>query len=414
MRLARHEGERIDRERPVVFRFGEKRIEGYAGDTFGSALYAAGLRTFSRSFKYHRTRGLLCCTGHCPNCMMTVDGVPNVRVCVEPLREGAHVTAQNVWGNLDLDVLSAHRQSGRAVHARRLLLPDDDPAAPCVAAVREGSAKPRRARPRRRAGRTLAPLRRGAPARARSRRRRVGCRSGSCTRGGRRGTRSGPGRRRAATTRRPGRGRGAHAGPRARDLGGRPRPRGLRNRALPLPGGAHHRRDRRARAADRVPGQRSGRRDAAERGSAADPGLLGQAGGPSGCPGRRRARTRGRGRAAGGGSRAAAGRRPARDAGTRARGPASARPRASAAGRWRGDRVRSRRRLGRAPARVLPARPGGRPRRVRLLPRSIRPHVASARRRSGRNGHRRRSPADRRPRRSTRDGENASCASART
>ncbi|MDQ3122674.1 MAG: 2Fe-2S iron-sulfur cluster-binding protein [Actinomycetota bacterium] len=106
MRLAQREDERIDRQRPVVFRFGEKRIEGYEGDTFGSALYAAGLRTFSRSFKYHRTRGLLCCTGHCPNCMMTVDGVPNVRVCVEPLRQGAHVNQQNVWGKLDLDVLS--------------------------------------------------------------------------------------------------------------------------------------------------------------------------------------------------------------------------------------------------------------------------------------------------------------------
>ena len=90
----------------MVFRFGEKQIGGYEGDTFGSALYAAGLRTFSRSFKYHRTRGLLCCTGHCPNCMMTVDGVPNVRVCVEPLRADAHVKEQNVWGNLDLDVLS--------------------------------------------------------------------------------------------------------------------------------------------------------------------------------------------------------------------------------------------------------------------------------------------------------------------
>ena len=106
MRLAPRPDERIDRDRPVVFRFGETRIGGYEGDTFGSALYAAGLRTFSRSFKYHRTRGLLCCTGHCPNCMMTVDGVPNVRVCVEPLREGAHVTEQNVWGKLDLDVLS--------------------------------------------------------------------------------------------------------------------------------------------------------------------------------------------------------------------------------------------------------------------------------------------------------------------
>ena len=81
-------------------------MQGYEGDTIGSALYAAGLRTFSRSFKYHRTRGLLCCTGHCPNCMMSVDGVPNVRVCVEPLREGVHVQEQNVWGKLDLDVLS--------------------------------------------------------------------------------------------------------------------------------------------------------------------------------------------------------------------------------------------------------------------------------------------------------------------
>ncbi|MGI8479779.1 MAG: 2Fe-2S iron-sulfur cluster-binding protein [Gaiellaceae bacterium] len=106
MRLARQENERIDRDRPVVFRFGEKRIAGYEGDSIGSALYAAGLRTFSRSFKYHRTRGLYCCTGHCPNCMMTVDGVPNVRVCVEPVREGAQVKEQNVWGKFDLDVLS--------------------------------------------------------------------------------------------------------------------------------------------------------------------------------------------------------------------------------------------------------------------------------------------------------------------
>ena len=38
--------------------------------------FAGRQRVFSRSFKYHRPRGLLCCSGHCPNCMMTVDGVP--------------------------------------------------------------------------------------------------------------------------------------------------------------------------------------------------------------------------------------------------------------------------------------------------------------------------------------------------
>jgi sarcosine oxidase subunit alpha len=38
--------------------------------------------------------------------MMTVDGVPNVRVCVEPVRAGADVRAQNVLGSVDRDLLS--------------------------------------------------------------------------------------------------------------------------------------------------------------------------------------------------------------------------------------------------------------------------------------------------------------------
>ncbi|MBA2742575.1 MAG: (2Fe-2S)-binding protein [Actinobacteria bacterium] len=106
MRLPAQPGELIDRAEPLGFRLGEYRLEGFRGDTIGSALFANGRRVFSRSFKYHRPRGLLCCSGHCPNCMMTVDGVPNVRVCVEPLREGAVVTPQNVLGRLDMDFLS--------------------------------------------------------------------------------------------------------------------------------------------------------------------------------------------------------------------------------------------------------------------------------------------------------------------
>lgn len=106
MRLPPQPRERIDRSREVAFTFAGRPVRGFVGDTFGSALFAAGQRVFSRSFKYHRPRGLLCCTGHCPNCMMTVDGVPNVRVCVEPIREGAVVEPQNVWGSLERDLLS--------------------------------------------------------------------------------------------------------------------------------------------------------------------------------------------------------------------------------------------------------------------------------------------------------------------
>ena len=106
MRLPPQPGELIDRSSRVIFSFAGLAVGGYPGDTIGSALYASGQRVFSRSFKYHRPRGLLCCSGHCPNCLMTVDGVPNVRVCVEPIRSDAVVEPQNVWGSLDRDVLS--------------------------------------------------------------------------------------------------------------------------------------------------------------------------------------------------------------------------------------------------------------------------------------------------------------------
>jgi len=106
MRLPPQRGERIDRGKPVSFVFAGWRIDGFEGDSIGSAAFAAGKRVFSRSFKYHRPRGLLCCSGHCPNCLMTVDGVPNVRVCVEPIREGAVVAPQNVRWSVDFDFLS--------------------------------------------------------------------------------------------------------------------------------------------------------------------------------------------------------------------------------------------------------------------------------------------------------------------
>ena len=104
MRLPPRSDELLDRSQELTFTFGRARVPAYAGDTIGSALFAAGQRVFSRSFKYHRPRGLLCCSGHCPNCMMTVDGVPNVRVCVEPARAGMHVEGQNYRGSLEGDL----------------------------------------------------------------------------------------------------------------------------------------------------------------------------------------------------------------------------------------------------------------------------------------------------------------------
>ncbi|MDQ4025304.1 MAG: (2Fe-2S)-binding protein, partial [Actinomycetota bacterium] len=106
-RLPPQHGERIERGRPLSFLFDGRRVEALAGDTIASALYAAGQRTFSRSFKYHRRRGLLCCAGQCPNCLVQVDEAPGVRACVEPVRDGMRVEHMNASPSLDFDVMRA-------------------------------------------------------------------------------------------------------------------------------------------------------------------------------------------------------------------------------------------------------------------------------------------------------------------
>ena len=90
----------------LKFYFQDRSVESRDGDTIGAALYRNGQRIFSRSFKYHRPRGLLCVSGKCPNCLMNVDGIPNVRTCITPVHDDMKVRAQNAYPSLETDWLS--------------------------------------------------------------------------------------------------------------------------------------------------------------------------------------------------------------------------------------------------------------------------------------------------------------------
>lgn len=96
----------LNRSQTVTISFDGEPIEAYLGDTVGSAVYGSGRRVLSRSFKYHRPRGLLCCKGACPNCLVTVDGTPNVRACTTPVAQGMQIEAQNAFPSLDFDAFS--------------------------------------------------------------------------------------------------------------------------------------------------------------------------------------------------------------------------------------------------------------------------------------------------------------------
>ena len=112
-RLHPKQGEAIDRSTTIRFTFDGVEYTAHPGDTIASALTAAGVKVLSRSFKYHRPRGLLCCAGHCPNCLVQIGDEPNVRACMRPVEAGMDVRAQNVWPSLNRDLLSLTQLGSR-------------------------------------------------------------------------------------------------------------------------------------------------------------------------------------------------------------------------------------------------------------------------------------------------------------
>jgi sarcosine oxidase subunit alpha len=117
MRAAPRPGEVIDRSTPLRFAWNGRSRSGFEGDTIVSALAASGERIFSRSFKYHRPRGILTATFHDPNCLVQVDDEPNVRGAHRRLRPGVRVRAQNTWPSLAFDVGSANAALSRFMGA---------------------------------------------------------------------------------------------------------------------------------------------------------------------------------------------------------------------------------------------------------------------------------------------------------
>ena len=90
-------GPAVTRGARVGLRVQGRAVEAYEGETVGAALHASGERVLMRSIKYHRPRGLFCNTGKCAGCLMRIDGEPNVRACVTPVRDGMKVEHQNAF-----------------------------------------------------------------------------------------------------------------------------------------------------------------------------------------------------------------------------------------------------------------------------------------------------------------------------
>ena len=88
-------------------------MEALEGEPIATALLAAGKVVFRYTRKLKEPRGVFCAIGRCTDCMMVVDGVPNVRTCVTPVKVGMVVNTQHGLGEL-----SSTGTSGGAGHGR--------------------------------------------------------------------------------------------------------------------------------------------------------------------------------------------------------------------------------------------------------------------------------------------------------
>ena len=69
-------------------------MQGCAGEPIAMALKAAGVQIHRYTSKNHKPRGVFCAIGRCTDCVMIVNGKPNVRTCITPLEAGMKVQTQ--------------------------------------------------------------------------------------------------------------------------------------------------------------------------------------------------------------------------------------------------------------------------------------------------------------------------------
>ncbi|QYC41033.1 Hydrogen cyanide synthase subunit HcnA [Nonomuraea coxensis DSM 45129] len=62
------------------------------GQSVGAALVAAGIRDWRTTRRGGRPRGLFCGIGVCFDCLITVNGIPDLRACLTPAADGLHLT----------------------------------------------------------------------------------------------------------------------------------------------------------------------------------------------------------------------------------------------------------------------------------------------------------------------------------
>ncbi|MFC8723270.1 (2Fe-2S)-binding protein [Kitasatospora sp. NPDC057198] len=84
--------------------FDGRPVPALPGRTLAAALWADGVLAWRTTRSGGRPRGAFCGIGQCFDCLATVNGSPNQRLCLLPAEHGDTVTTQEGHGRADLEV----------------------------------------------------------------------------------------------------------------------------------------------------------------------------------------------------------------------------------------------------------------------------------------------------------------------
>jgi predicted molibdopterin-dependent oxidoreductase YjgC len=85
---------RLQNNEKIIIYVDNKKLEALENDTIASALLANGIKVCRHTRKRNEPRGLFCAIGRCNDCLMLVDGIPNIRTCVTYVRDGMQIKTQ--------------------------------------------------------------------------------------------------------------------------------------------------------------------------------------------------------------------------------------------------------------------------------------------------------------------------------
>lgn len=84
----------------VTIIFDGKKIKAREGEPIAAALLINGINTFRYTEKTKEERSLFCGIGQCNDCVVIVNGQPNVRSCITLVKEGMEIETQHGLGRM--------------------------------------------------------------------------------------------------------------------------------------------------------------------------------------------------------------------------------------------------------------------------------------------------------------------------